>query len=304
MAVMNDFSWSKTRDEIFRACLRKYYFHYYGAWGGWDPHAPPRTRQLYILKNLQSRATWVGTHVHRAIHTILLGLRSGSEPPAPEMAAEQMLAALRQDFRDSLARRYQQFPRKACGLFEHEYELEIADEQWKETADHAVHCLQTFLGSELFTAIRQLSPDAWLEAEELASFTLDGIKVYVQVDFAHRTENGVKIFDWKTGRNATSNAELQLACYALYAAGKWQVAPEQVQTVEFNLASGVMTPRLLTAAALEEIKDYIRDSADEMSFLLEDPASNKPQPENNFEFAEQQAACHRCSFLKACPRWT
>jgi hypothetical protein len=304
MAVTNDFSWSKTRDEIFRDCLRKYYFHYYGAWGGWDPNAPPRTRQLYILKNLQTRAAWAGNHVHRAIHAVLTELHGGGEPPAPEMAAEQLLAALRKDFRDSLARRYQQYPRKACGLFEHEYELEIADEQWKETADHAVHCLQTFFSSDIFTAIRQLAPDAWLEAEELASFTLDGIKVYVQLDFAHRTETGVKIFDWKPGRSETSNAELQLACYALYAAEKWRVAPEQVQTVEFNLANNTATPRALTADALEEIKDYIRDSADEMSFLLEDPAGNKPQPENNFEFAEKQTACHRCNFLKACPRWT
>ena len=71
MAVTNEFSWSKTRDEMFRDCLRKYYFHYYGAWGGWDPHADERTRQLYILKNLQTRAMWAGDRVHRAIHAAL-----------------------------------------------------------------------------------------------------------------------------------------------------------------------------------------------------------------------------------------
>ncbi|TAN37279.1 MAG: DUF2800 domain-containing protein [Verrucomicrobia bacterium] len=303
MAVTNDFSWSKTRDEIFRDCLRKYYFHYYSAWGGWDPNAPPRTRQLYILKNLQTRATWAGNHVHRAIHTVLTELHGGGEPPAPEMAAEQILTALRKDFRDSLARRYQQYPRKACGLFEHEYELEIADEQWKETADHAVQCLRTFFGADIFSAIRQLPADAWLELEELASFTLDGIKVYVQLDFAQRTDNGVKIFDWKTGRREAAHAELQLACYTLYAVEKWGIVPEQVQTVEFNLASGVVTPRQFDAAGLETMKDYIRDSADEMSFLLEDAANNQPQAESAFEFAEDAAVCRHCNFLKACPRW-
>ena len=303
MAVTNDFSWSKRRDEIFRDCLRKYYFHYYGAWGGWDPNAPPRTRQLYILKNLQTRAMWAGDHVHRAIRAVLTGVRAGSEPPAPAIAIEQMLTAMRKDFRDSLNRRYQQYPRKVCGLFEHEYELEIADEQWKETADHAAHCLQTFLASEIFADIRQLPADAWLELEELASFTLDGIKVYVQLDFAQRTAAGVTLFDWKTGRSETSNAELQLAGYALYAVEKWHLAPEQVQTIEFNLASGTVTRRTPNAENLETMKDYIRDSADEMSFLLEDAATNTPQAEDAFEFTEKEAACHHCNFLKVCPRW-
>ncbi len=304
MAVTNDFSWSKSRDEIFRDCLRRYFFHYYGAWGGWAPGAPERTRQLYILKNLQTRAMWVGDRVHRAIHATLTSLRGGGETPTADAVAEQLLADMRKDFRDSLARRYRQSPRKACGLFEHEYELDISDAQWKETADHAVQCLRTFFGSEIFAELRQLPPTAWLEMEELASFALDGIKVFVQLDCAHRTTDGIRIIDWKTGRAENSSADLQLACYALYAAEKWQLVPERVQTVEFKLAGGKVLPRVFTAEALEETKDFIRDSADEMSFLLEDPARNKPQPEEDFEFAEQQTACHHCNFLKVCPRWT
>ena len=89
----------------------------------------------------------------------------------------------------------------------------------------------------------------------------------------------------------------------LYAIAQWQVAPEQVAAVEFNLATDAVTPRRWDAAGLEEMKDYLRDSADEMSFLLEDPAANQPQPEAAFEFAENEAVCRRCNFLKACPRW-
>ena len=303
MAVRNDFSWSKSRDEMFRACLRRYYFHYYGSWGGWNPDGPPRTRQLYILKNLQTRAMWAGDRVHRAIHAALTELRAAGQPPDAALATEQLLKDLRADFRDSLARRYRQTPRKACGLFEHEYELDIADEQWKDIADHAVHCLQTFFASEIFASLCALPPDAWLEMEELASFTLDGIKVYVQLDFAQRTGNGVKIFDWKTSRSAEPSAEVQLACYALYATGKWQIPPEQVRTIEFNLAGGLATQHALDANTLDVMKDYIRDSADEMSFLLEDPATNRPQPEESFEFTEDEAHCRRCNFLKICPRW-
>ncbi|NOZ64350.1 MAG: hypothetical protein GXO71_05370, partial [Caldiserica bacterium] len=44
--LVNEFSWSKSRDIIFRECPRKYYFNYYGSWGGWKFDAPERTRQI------------------------------------------------------------------------------------------------------------------------------------------------------------------------------------------------------------------------------------------------------------------
>ena len=303
MAVTNEFCWSKTRDENFRDCLRKYFFHYYGAWGGWEPSAAPRTRQLYILKNLQPRMIWARGHVAHAIRAILAEQRAGGAPAMVDAATEKMLEAMRREFRDSLARRYQQFPRKVCGLFEHEYELKISNEQWKETADHAVHCLQTFLNSDIYGKLKSATTKAWLEQENPASFTLDGIKVYVQLDFAQRTTDSITLYNWKTGQTEDTNAELRLVCYTLYAGERWKVSPEQVSVSEFNLATGAVITRNTAAADLEVMKDYIRDSADEMSFLLEDVKHNQPQPETAFDFAEDRTACYHCNFLKICPRW-
>ena len=53
----NEFSWSKTRDEIFKSCPRKYWFAYYGFWNGWLKDAPERARRIYVLKNLKTRST-------------------------------------------------------------------------------------------------------------------------------------------------------------------------------------------------------------------------------------------------------
>ena len=33
--LKNEFSWSKTRDEVFKTCPRQYWFAYYGYWNGW-----------------------------------------------------------------------------------------------------------------------------------------------------------------------------------------------------------------------------------------------------------------------------
>ena len=35
----NDFSWSFSRDNAFNTCKRKYYYSYYGSWGGWNKDA-------------------------------------------------------------------------------------------------------------------------------------------------------------------------------------------------------------------------------------------------------------------------
>jgi hypothetical protein len=43
--LKNEFSWSKTRDEVFKTCLREYWFAYYGYWNSWLENAPERTRR-------------------------------------------------------------------------------------------------------------------------------------------------------------------------------------------------------------------------------------------------------------------
>ena len=299
--LKNEFSWSKTRDETFRECLRKYYFQYYGSWFGWERDADPRTRQIYILKNLQTRQMWAGDHVHRAIEDILGHLRRGAELPMEEAAVAKMLDAMRQDFRDSRSGKYRDQPKRTCGLFEHEYAVKLPDEAWKENADHAAQCLRNFYASEILQRGRALPQSAWLQIEERSAFLLDGIKVFVQLDFAFSEGDQIVVYDWKTGRAAAKN-DVQLACYVLYAVDKWKVAPDRVAAVEFNLQTKTETRHQVDAEKLESVKDHIRDSADEMQFPLSDPEQNLAE-EESFDFTEDEHACKRCNFVKVCPKW-
>ena len=77
----NEFSWSKTRDEVFRTCPRQYWFAYYGYWNGWLEDVSQRTRQIYVLKNLKSRQIWAGEKVHECIQRSLNNLRRGNSRP-------------------------------------------------------------------------------------------------------------------------------------------------------------------------------------------------------------------------------
>jgi hypothetical protein len=130
----NEFSWSISRDRIFQTCPRQYYFNYYGYWGGWETDSPARTRQIYILKQLQNRFMWAGAKVHDCINHTLTNLQRGISVLDIDQIVDITLNQMREEFRSSREKRYLTHP-KTCALFEHEYEVAISDVDWKKTAD-------------------------------------------------------------------------------------------------------------------------------------------------------------------------
>jgi hypothetical protein len=234
--IRNEFSWSKSRHEIFQTCPRQYYFNYYGYWGGWEKDAPERTRQIYILKNLKNRFMWAGEKVHDCIKHTLKNLQRGISVLNPDDIVSITLDKMRDDFRSSRERRYRQNP-KTCALFEHEYEVEIEDAQWKKVAQDVEKCVRNFYNSETFAMLKGIPQENWLEIEDFSFFYLDAKKIWAVIDCSFRTDDGITIIDWKTGRKTTGDSSLQLSCYAMYGREKWNVKPEKIRLVEYNLLS-------------------------------------------------------------------
>lgn len=85
----NTFSWSASRDRLFRSCHRAYYYNYYGYWNGWDYKADPKTKLIYKLKKLQSTTLWAGSTVHDILQDILTMIKAiatgASEPERMEI---------------------------------------------------------------------------------------------------------------------------------------------------------------------------------------------------------------------------
>ena len=49
--LVNELSWSVSRNSLFSECRRAYYYNYYGSWGGWEANTSATTRKFYILKS-------------------------------------------------------------------------------------------------------------------------------------------------------------------------------------------------------------------------------------------------------------
>ncbi len=300
----NVFSWSKSRDEQFRECQRKYFYDKYQSWGGWDRRAPSAARMAYILKNLKNRWAWKGETVHHVIETVLKSMRVG-QPIAQETALKVLTDTMRADYRNSKARRYLEEPKKTVGLFEHEYDKPIDDVTWKKIHATSAECLTNFYQSALFKELQSDNPANWLVIEDLEEFQVAGVKVYVKLDFARKKGDVVEIYDWKTGKAQETGSDIQIGTYVLYAMQKWGVGLDKIRAFIVNLSAPNVQPdsRPLSPELLQTTQDFIAQSVQGMQLLLEDPKKNIPKPSPAFAYAANLSVCQLCNFYKICEKY-
>lgn len=300
-ALANEFSWSHARHEVFQACLKRYYFAYYAAWGGWEESAPAPAREAYRLKRLATRQQWTGHHAHLAIEFLLKNARRDSALAA---AAEvRQLDLMRREFRDSRSGACRADPVRIPGLFEHEYQLEVPAAEWKATVDRVAAAIRNFLASDLWQELRAQPDEAFLAVERRAHFQLDGLKVIAVPDLVVRRNGRIRLYDWKTGATDPAEHRVQLGVYALLARERWTAAPEEIEALVFNPVLGRQTTFSFAGDELETVREFIRDSADEMLFPLAHPETNDPGDGGEFACTPHEEPCKTCPFLRLCPRW-
>jgi len=277
-----------------------YYFQYYGFWGGWDFTADKRTRTIYILKQLQNRQMWAGSKVHECIENTLNEIKSGIGRIDIEQKIETTLDLMRKEFLSSKNKKYLTDP-KTCALSEHEYELDVSQEEWQSNADNVVECLKKFFNSDGYKEISQLSDNQWLELEQFPFFYLEDYKIYAVLDFAFRRNDEIIIYDWKTGREDPEKDKFQLACYGLFAIQKWNIKADKVKLVDFYLSNDNQNEFIFADFEIDKIQNQIFNSIDEMKHILDDPQENIAR-EDGFPFIENEQICKYCNFNKMCPK--
>ena len=293
----NDFSWSRTRDNAFQECRRRYWFQYYGAWGGWDPAADPATRALYVLKQLGSRQMWAGRVVHEVIERVLLAVRDGyalSEASLIDHTVRQM----REEWKGSRAGAYRTEPKRP-GLFEHEYAVPVRPSEWQALRDHVVRCLRNFHRLPLLADIKRTATERWVMIEDIGSFAFEGTTIFAAPDFGYwNADDRLQLVDWKTGGSG-DGAALQLGGYALYALEMLGVDPARVDLLEVNLREGKVTSHPSDPLAIDRVRDHVRLSVRSMKAYLKDPERNVGV-EADFEKTEELRICRWCNFRGVC----
>jgi hypothetical protein len=295
--LTNDFSWSRSRDGVFQECKRRYFYQYYGAWGGWASDAPADVRRLYVLKQLASRQMWAGRIVHDAVELALNVFREGGDLPV-EPFVRDAVARMRAEWRGSKAGHYHQSP-KLTALFEHEYRVDLRDEVWRTLALSVQTCLRNFFRLPLLAEIRKTSSAHWSVEHWSKSFVFEGTPVWSAPDFGYWTPEGrLALVDWKTGGGG-DGASFQLGCYALYASELLGVPPHNVDLYEVNLREPLVTPHTWSDDRLDAVRDQLRLSIRGMRSYLKDPDANVAVI-SDFERTENLRICRGCNFKAVC----
>jgi len=293
----NEFSWSKSRDEVFQTCKREYYFQHYGFWDGWKEGSP--AREAYILKGLTTRQAWVGEVVHDFIKKVLIFNKARMQLPLPQLLCE-LRQRLNEEFCFSKAKGYRQYPKKT-GLFEHEYDVPLTQDEWNETFKLAEDAITKFYNSDTLQRIQEISSKNWVYPEEYSHFDFEGTKVNVQLDFAIKESDSGTIYDWKTGKETSNDVamKIQLPCYALYASQKWKLPPDKIIVKIYNPRLEKEETFAITEEAINGIKQYMRNSIAEMKASLQDPENNSARIED-FPETESKGHCQYCKFKRLC----
>jgi hypothetical protein len=305
--LQNEFSWSKSRHEKFADCRRAYYYAYYGSWGGWEAERGSEVRELYVLKKLSSRWQWAGSIVHDALKNMLNAARATGTFWTVEKLLERTRARARAQWGSSREKAYWRESSKIVGLVEHEYGEAIPDADWKRLYEGVVDGgLRAFYASATFDAIRKTPRDRWLTVDELDSWSFEGTKIWVAIDFAYRDDAGnVHVLDWKTGKERGVD-HTQVGIYALFAQRKWDVPAEKVVGgLVYLVGNGDGGAERVSVAAdpatLETCQSEMRGSIAEMRALLADPARNEARLDA-FPMRDDREGCRRCPFRRPCGR--
>lgn len=300
--MQSEFSWSLSRDTLFNACLRRYYYHYYGSRNGWRQDAPPDVKELYLMKNLQTMPTWTGAVVHHVLQEVVNGLSAG-RPVPPEVAVASLTERMQRDWQDSASGRYRSRPSRTCGLAEHYYGGSVPADSLHEAMIVAEGCLRRLYGTRSYQTMFELGPTSIVECEELNAVSVSGFKVWVSPDVIVRDSQGrLLIVDWKTGTSTQGQKTArQLAVYAMYALRTYGMSTGQLVGVEENLRLSEEHVHTLKEWTLEEARQYIQGSIRRMRNLLRDRERNIALI-RNFPMIDRLAGCLDCRFRRACGR--
>lgn len=307
MVISNEFSWSATRDSLFRTCKRAYYYQYYESWEGWSQREANFKRIIYIMKNIQTLPLWCGAIVHDVIAEKLRDYASfqNSDVLTKEhllTCAKDMLVAR---WRDAVSRRWLREPKTSNidGLFYgngHSLPKEVTD----SAAERVYGAIAAFADSMVLKKIKDIPYERWKPVDKLDSFYIDNAKVWCAIDFAFTDTNAkLCIVDWKTGAENKEALAIQLACYAYYAGEKWGISPEDIRVFGCFLSDNARVKEYpFSPEHILEARQRMIDSIEEMRSYLRDPMVNEAI-EEDFPLCDKDYVCRTCSYRGACAKF-
>ncbi len=320
--LLNEFSWSFSRFNTFQECKKRYWYTYYGSWEGWPktpwdsrPSIDPLASYLYAIKNMQRLPLFIGSCVHETIEKTLKDyMREKNDFPTPDSLVAKAIAHFNLGIEESKAEQWRTSPKKHLNLFEHYYNLPVADSILQEARQKIELCITNWVTSPIIKMLFDTRAHI-LSVEEMGTFQLaDKYKIIVVVDLAIKWKNSNEdiyiLFDWKTGQKSKKTDE-QLYAYALFASKVWKAPHDNIILSPFYLLSneymklGHRQKEPIAKEKLVQVENEIIASCETMSMPLQDLplfAGSPPPDPTFFPYTQERNQCTLCPFHEVCQK--
>jgi CRISPR/Cas system-associated exonuclease Cas4 (RecB family) len=270
------FKWSKSKQDTFDGCRRKFYYAYIARYEGYQGN--PLREQVLKLKDLKALPMWQGEIIHQAVQNTITQAELGRTPnPA---GAEKMIET-------AVARGRQ----AAKTMFVEEVNgIGIAPEKFDRVRDEAIAQIKNFceIVWPNYEKVEQV------RHEDFDEFPTPSVTVVLKADFVSRAPNGIiTITDWKTGKEDTEEIgeSRQLTTYILWATKKFALPPERVRGELVYLKTGTTNATKRSAAELEGFEKQIQAWSKEILSVSEE-GDLPPKPD--------EWSCRSCPFATMC----
>ena len=323
MAFKNRFGWSVSRERLFDECPRKYYFHYYLSWGGWERNAPLIAREAFKLKRLVSLHLWRGQLVHYIVSKVLQSLKAKGRVPEKQKVLDYTTERFVAQIEFSRSRRYLTESKKRgdrinidwLALVEHEYGRPVDGPRLDRTREECISGIEGLYSSPLLPRIERSDSSDWRiedldHAEFSQVFEIHGVTVYAKTDFMFReADSSFNIVDWKTNRStggegdpATDNNKTQLGIYGYYATAILSEPLESLRLLEVNLLKeGLVKEHPIDQENLDSFAAAVESGIGKLSNLLIDSDVQRNEPLAPAHFPKiGNGRCAFCNFFRIC----
>jgi hypothetical protein len=296
---VRELSWSLSKAHLFEECPRRFYYQYYYSKSGFAPDAPEDARLALEMSSITGLDMWAGDIVHQTIQWTLERVHEGLLPSADEARAEAQnrLSAGWKASVNGLWR--QQRDDRHPNLFEHYYDIPVGPNSIDRVKDRVYVSVENLMRSSLFNTITTSPLSSWLPIEKFSSFRIDGILFYVKLDFAMKRSDRIEVYDWKTGKPREEEA-LQLACYSLYASGRWELPIENITATAVHLHPALdLKKSNVDEGSIEDLRAFAKKSFNSMVRCMRNPARNIAAMDD-FPMTGNLLRCARCNFRGIC----
>jgi len=297
-----EFSWSLSRHRTFDFCKRAYFYRYYGARKGWETHAMPVLKQLYLLKNAIRTDTW--------LHNILVNaVKSTFMTPGPKSQPASVLNQLRRESvkrffqgrQEILNQSWRQDP-KALNLFELSV-LDYSPDEWLDNVEfRLMKAIVNFAETPVFDELRGIRYLQWKNLKSPVQFFFEGVNIWTTADLIWSFEGILEILNFSIRQPDNSNFWQSRAAVCLFLAQqKWRVPQNQIRyRLFFPLEPQNQIMTFEDSGTCREIRDLIHRSSDEMMMKIspDEQVHEQNFPENDACNQDHPLNCEFRSFCR------